>query len=278
MVGGEELASQVSPKTSPKTSSNASSQTVFVSVRTLAPTQPLTWLVRGWRDFARAPGASLVHGALFLAAAAAIVAIGRGRAYLLAGAFSGFLLVAPMLVAGLYEVSRRLSRGESPTLRDAIAVWIEGGASMVRLGLLLAVMGTLWVGLSALIIIATTRGGGAGVEDFMRHFVLSPLWLPFAMWLLAGGLFAAIVFATAAVSAPMMLDREVGLATAVLTSVRAVGANPGPMLVWAAIVMGTTLASIALVLPLVVLVPVLGHATWHAYTDTVDASALAPRP
>ncbi len=249
----------------------------IVPVRTLAPSQPLIWLSRGWRDFARAPGTGLLHGALFVAAGAVIVAIGWGRAYLLAGAFSGFLLVAPLLAAGLYEVSRRFARGESPSLRDAVRVWIDGGASMVRLGLLLAALGTLWVALSTLIIFATTRGGAAGVADFMHEFVLSPDALPFALWLAAGGMFAALVFAISAVSAPMMLDREVGLATAVLASVRAVGANPVAMTLWAGLVMAVTLAAIALVLPVLVLIPVLGHATWHAYADSVDASGLAPR-
>jgi uncharacterized membrane protein len=101
--------------------------------------------------------------------------------------------------------------------------------------------------------------------------------LPFAFWLMAGGVFAAIVFAITAVSVPMLLDREVDLRTAVLTSVRAVGANPEAMILWASLVMLVTLVGFVAVLPLVVLVPVLGHATWHAYVDAVDAAALPPR-
>ena len=108
-------------------------------------------------------------------------------------------------------------------------------------------------------------------------FVLSPNWLPFALWLVAGGLFAAIVFAIAAVSVPMLLDRDVNLPVAALTSVRVVGANPVAMTIWAGLVMLVTLFGLALVLPMIVLVPVLGHATWHAYADSVDAGALAPR-
>lgn len=252
----------------------------IVAVRALDCALPFVWLSRGWRDFTRAPAASLVHGVLFALAGVAITSIGWGRGPFLAGSFSGFLLIAPILVVGLYEVSRRLARGEVPTMRDAARVWIDGGASMVRLGLLLAALGTLWVALSAMIIFATTRGGaetGSGVIDFVRQFVLSPDWLPFALWLAAGGVFAAVVFAISAVSAPMMLDREVDLATAALTSVRVVGTNPVTMTVWAVLVMALTMAAIALVLPIVVVVPVLGHATWHAYADAVDCSGLAPR-
>lgn len=246
-------------------------------VRILPADQPLLWLAKGWRDFARAPLPSLLHGLLFVVAGAAIAAIGWGRYELLAGAFSGFLLVAPMLVAGLYEVSRRLGRGEQPTMRDVIRVWIEGGACMVRMGLLLAVLGTMWVGLSTMIIVGLGGTQGAGIGDFMRNFVLSPNWLPFMLWLVAGGLFAAIVFGISVVSVPMLLDRDVNLPTAALTSVRVVGTNPVPMAIWAMLVMALTMVGIALVLPMLIVVPVLGHASWHAYADSVDPSQLAPR-
>lgn len=249
------------------------------AVRTIDPGRPLHWLALGWRDLLRAPVPSLLHGVVFLSAGVAITALGWGRHDLLAGAFSGFLLVAPMLCAGLYEISRRLARGERPTLRDVAAVWIDGGAALVRLGLLLAALGTAWVLLSALIVAGVGQAGtrGGGVVEFLVAFVLSPNWLPFALWLAAGGVFAAIVFAIAALSVPMLLDREVGLRVAVLASVRAVGSNPLTMALWAALVMALTVVGLVTVLPLVVIVPVLGHATWHAYAETVEAALLPPR-
>ncbi len=246
-------------------------------VRTLDAGRPLRWLALGWRDFTRAPGPSALHGAVFLVAGALITAFGWGRHSLLAGAFSGFLLVAPMLAAGLYEVSRRLSRGETPTIADVVALWIRGRSAMARLGVLLALAGTAWVVLSTVIILGVVGADQAGVGEFVRRFVLSGNSIAFALWLLAGGLFAAIVFALTVVSVPMMLDRDVGIRTAALTSVRAVGVNPVPMFVWAALVMSLTMVSVATVLPMVVLVPVIGHATWHAYVDAVDASRFPPR-
>lgn len=252
---------------------------ILASVRTLEPTRPLQWLRLGWRDLCRAPLPSLLHGLVFLVAGALIAVAGWGRHALLAGAFSGFLLVAPMLSTGLYEVSRRIARGERPTLRDVAMAWVEGGAAMVRLGLLLALLGTAWVALSALIVNSAAPAGGddGGITEFLRVFVLSPNWLPFTLWLVAGGLMAAIVFAISALSVPMLLDREVGLKVAVLASVRAVGASPAAMGLWAALVMLLTLVSIVAVLPMIVLVPLLGHATWHAYADTVDVAGLPPR-
>ncbi|GAA4400585.1 DUF2189 domain-containing protein [Quisquiliibacterium transsilvanicum] len=250
---------------------------ITAPVRPLDNASALRWLALGWQDLVRAPLPSLLHGLVFLAAGAAIAAIGWGRHDLLAGAFSGFLLLAPMLSAGLYEVSRRLARGERPTVADVLAVWVRGGPCMVRLGILLALLGTLWVGLSMLIVSASTGNPGGGVGQFLRGFVLASDPLPFLLWLAAGGVFAALVFAIGAVAVPMLLDREVNMRTAVLTSVRAVGENPAAMGLWAALVMLLTLVGLATVVGLVVLVPLLGHATWHAYSDSVDAASLPPR-
>jgi uncharacterized membrane protein len=245
-------------------------------VRRLAPERPLVWIRRGWRDFRAAPALGIAHGAAFLGGGLAIGAIGWGRFDLLAGAFSGFLLVAPLLLAGLYAISRDREAGLAPALAGVIAAWRVSNAALVRLGLLLALLGTLWVALSVLIITGWSQARG-GVSGFVFDFVLATDWRPFALWLLAGGVFAALVFAMSAVSVPMLVDREASLRCALLTSVRAVGGNPEAMIVWAAIVMVTAVVSVALVLPLLVLVPVLGHATWHAYREAVQAEGLPRR-
>ncbi len=246
-------------------------------MRRLAPDRPLVWVSRGWQDFRAARALGLVHGAAFVAGGAAIAGIGWGRFDLLAGAFSGFLLVAPLLLAGLYAISREHEAGAAASPRSVLAAWRVSNAALVRLGLLLAVLGTVWVGLSVLIVTGWSRARG-GVSGFLFDFVLAADWRPFALWLLAGGVFAALVFALAAVSVPMLVDREASLRCALLTSVRAVGSSPEAMLVWAAIVMVTVILSLALVLPLLVLVPVLGHATWHAYREAVQADGLPRRP
>jgi uncharacterized membrane protein len=245
-------------------------------VRRIAPDRPLAWVSRGWRDFRAAPALGIAHGAVFLVGGITIAAIGWGRFDLLAGAFSGFLLVAPLLLAGLHALSRDREAGRAPRVAGVVAAWRVSNAPLVRLGLLLALLGTLWVGLSVLIITGWSQARG-GVSGFVFDFVLAADWRPFGLWLLVGGMFAALVFALAAVSVPMLVDREASLRCALLTSVRAVGGSPEAMLVWAAIVMVTAIVSIALVLPLLVLVPVLGHATWHAYREAVEADGLPRR-
>lgn len=255
-------------------------------VRTVAPGRVFAWLALGWRDLLRAPVSGLLHGVLFLAAALTILSVGWGRGDLLAGAFSGFLLIAPALCTGLYETSRRLARGEHPRLREILSIWIRGGPSMVRLGVLLAGFGTFWVAISALMVMAAMQlsletavasGSLGSVSVFLNGFLLSSNPWPFLAWLVAGGMTAAIVFAVSVVSMPMLLDREVSIRTAMLTSTRVVGSNPLTMAIWAGVVMTLTTVAIATGGLLIVFVPLLGHASWHAYVETVESAGLPPR-
>jgi uncharacterized membrane protein len=117
-----------------------------------------------------------------------------------------------------------------------------------------------------------------GAEGFLRYVVQSQPDFLFVLWLLVGGLGAALVFAATAVSPPLLLGRIVSLRTAILTSVRAVGENPLALALWATIIMiATTLSIATMMLGFIVTVPVLGHATWHAYRDLVDTSSVPLR-
>jgi uncharacterized membrane protein len=247
-------------------------------VRTVPLTAPFAWIARGWRDFVRTPVPSLLHGLVAAFGGALVLVVARDRFYLVSGAFSGFVLVAPVLVTGLYELSRRLASGEAPTLHDAIAAWERTGGALLGFGLLLAVVGTFWVLVSSVLIALFVQAPITGFEDFIRYVVLSQDSNLFVVWMALGGVVAALVFAASAVSVPLLLDRDVDLLTAIATSVQAVGANPLPMALWASLIMVATTFGIGTVLVgLILVVPVLGHATWHAYVDLVDASRLPPR-
>ena len=198
----------------------------------------------------------------------------RGEFWLLAGAFSGFLLVAPVLATGLYAVSRALSRGEAAGLRTAIDAWRPRDGRLVSFGLLLALAGTGWVLTSASLITKFAAEPVGNPADFMRIVVLRPDSLLFEAWLALGGVLAAPIFASSVVEIPLLLDRRIGVLAAVLTSWRAVMANPVPLALWAALIMVLTLAGmVTLMLGLILVVPVLGHASWHAYRDLVDEPA-----
>jgi len=229
---------------------------------------PLRWLAAGWADLRRNPVPGLFHGLLITAFGAALLWAARDRFWLLAGAFSGFLIVAPILATGLYEVSRHLARGQRIGLPEVWRLWRSGDARLVRFGLLLGLAGTGWVLTSAALITLWSPEPIHKPLDFLRHVVLVREIGLFEVWLLLGALLAAPVFASTVVALPMLVDRAVPVRTAVFRSWRAVSAHPGPATFWAvliALLAGLGMAS--LLLGLIVLIPLVGHASWHAYRD-----------
>lgn len=236
-------------------------------LRPVAPARVFTWLAAGWRDFQAVPGVSAAHGLIFALGALFIISIGWRDSGLLAGAFSGFVLVAPVLVTGFHEMSRRMQSGDVASRGALLDVWRRRRARLLGFGLLLAFIGSVWVGFSTLLVRIAHGAGQRGVSGFVRDFVVAGDTGLFLVWCLAGGLLAAIVFAISVVSVPMLVDRDVSLSEAIHASIGAVGASPGAAATWAAVIMVLTLLGLLTVVGLVIVVPVLGHAAWHAYRD-----------
>ena len=253
----------------------ALAQSRRVGVRTVPLGRPRAWLALRWRDLMRSPGPGLVHGVALAAFGLLLLWGARGKFWLLAGAFSGFLLVAPVLATGLYAISRALERGQRASLATALDAWRPRDGRLVRFGLLLALAGTGWVLTSAAMITGFAALPVRNPADFVRVVVLREDSLLFETWLLLGGVLAAPIFASSVVALPLLLERRIGVLAAVLTSWRAVMANPVPLALWAALIMGLTLAGmVAALLGLIVVVPWLAHASWHAYRELVDADDL----
>lgn len=229
---------------------------------------PVRWIVAGWIDLRRNPVPGLVHGLLVTAIGALLLWAARDRFWLLAGAFSGFLIVAPILATGLYAVSRGLEQGRRIPMAEVGALWRSGDARLVRFGLLLGLAGTGWVLTSAALITSWSPVPIQKPLDFLRHVVLVREIGLFEVWLLLGALLAAPVFASTLVALPMLVDRPVAVSTAVFSSWRAVSSHPGPVVLWAVcIALLTALGMATALLGLIVLIPLMGHASWHAYRD-----------
>lgn len=255
------------------------------AVRTIPLLRPLQWLVLAWRDIVRCPLLSVAHGLALALFGALLTTLAYDRFWLLVGAFSGFLLVAPVLATGLYALSRALERGEPANARSVLGTWLHWrtpdglrdgvrDTRLVRFGLLLALAGTGWVMTSAALVTALAPQPIAGPIEFVHLVVLAPDNYLFGLWLALGGVLAAPVFASSVVTMPLLLDRDISLMDAVLTSWRVILANPAPMALWAGLIMGLTLLGLAsLLLGLILLMPLLGHASWHAYRDLVQAAA-----
>lgn len=240
-------------------------------VRRIPALRPLGWLLRGWQDLMRCPIPGLLHGVVLAAVGAVLFWLARQKFWLLAGAFSGFLLVAPILATGLYALSRAIARGERPRLGVALSAWRPRDRRLVTFGVLLALAGSGWVMTSASLIYGFALVPIHTPADFIKHVVLAEDGYLFGVWLSLGAILAAPVFASSVVAIPLLLDRPIGVLGAVFTSWRVVMEHPVPMAIWAGLILLLTgLGLASMLIGLVVVVPWLAHASWHAYCDLVE--------
>lgn len=232
--------------------------------------QAIVWLAAGWRDLWHRPLPSLLYGALVLLTSTIIVGglFYFQLDYILLPALAGFMVVGPLVAIGLYQKSRDIEAGMKPKLSRMVFVKPESGAQTWFAGAVLCMLMLLWTR-AAVIIYALFFGVNPfpGLDHLLNTLLTTPEGISMlVVGTLVGGLFAAFAFSISALAIPMLLAERTDALTAMGTSMALVWNNLPVMLTWAAIVLALFALSVATgLVGLIVIFPLLGHATWHSY-------------
>ncbi|THF62598.1 DUF2189 domain-containing protein [Pseudothauera rhizosphaerae] len=248
----------------------------FPAVRAVGAGAPLKWLARGADDLKSCPIPSLFYGFCFAGMGLLITFVFEHAYEYTAALTSGFLLLGPFLAMGLYGISRRRERGEGCALAPTLTVWRRNAGNIGIFAVVLGVIFLVWARASLVVFALFYTNEMPNLSGFLTQILALENLEFLAVYFTVGLIFAAIVFALGVVSIPLMLDRDQDAITAMLASVGALARNPGAMIVWAfAIAALTVVGFLTFHVGLVVLMPILGHATWHAYRDLIEPARAA---
>ena len=241
-------------------------------IRKVDSGRPVIWLQRGWADFKKALAPSLIYGGWAAAFGFALLMVAWRSTYMVPALVGGFLLVAPFVAIVFYALSRQIEQGRPVDGAEAVFAWRRNAGSIALWGLALTLALILWERVAAILFALSYGGEVRNLETLLADVLLSGRYVLLVLvYFAVGGLFALIVFAFGVVTAPMLLDRDVDVVTAALTSLRACLANPAAALVWAVLIAVLTAIGFAtLMIGMVIIFPLLGHASWHAYRDLVQ--------
>ncbi|HHY50117.1 MAG TPA: DUF2189 domain-containing protein [Alphaproteobacteria bacterium] len=261
----------------------AGGQVSFPAVRTIGVTDLLAALRLGWRDFWQKPSHLAFLGLIYPLAGAAIGlwTSGSNSWPLLYPLISGFALVGPLAALPIYEMSRRQELGLDTTWRSAFGVLRSPAMpSIIAVGILLLAIFTVWLMLAQYLYESLFGPGSpATLMEFVNQVINTAPGQSLMIWGNLIGLgFAAITLACSVISIPLLLDRDGGAAVAVQTSIRVTMRNPFVIAVWGLIVAALLIiGSLPFLVGLAIVVPVLGHATWHLYRRVVEPAPGRPR-
>lgn len=223
----------------------------------------------GWRDFAAVPVPGMLLAAIVTAIGLALVAAALRHALvpLVVPLLGGFALVGPFAAIGHYRLSRRRELGlATPWWRTPTLLVGRRNGAVFGLGLVLLALTCAWLGTAAVLthLLLPEHGDAQAVAHALVGTPAGHRLM--VVGAVVGAAFAFPVFAVSVVAFAMLVDRDVDMVTAALTSCAAVAQNPLPMALWALVVLvGLALGALAAMLGLLVVLPVLGHATWHLY-------------
>jgi uncharacterized membrane protein len=231
------------------------------------------WLAQGWHDFKQAPMLSLVYGGAFVVISLLLTfglrAVGLDS--LILPLCLGFIIIAPILVVGLYDVSRRLERGQEVRFRHVFCALGESLGQLSAMGIALLICYWIWVWSALILFMGFFNQAPPSLDAFFEDVVFTVNGaLLLGIGSLIGAAFAAVVFSLSAISVPLLYDRPIDVITAISSSLLAVRENGRVMFGWAALILLVSLGAIAtFFIGLAVAIPLLAYATWHCYRDLI---------
>ena len=242
-----------------------------ISTHVVTPFRPFVWMWRGWRDLWACWPASLAQGLLMAVFGWVLLLMLGNHPYFVSAAVSGFLLLAPIMTTGLCELSRRRETGARTSLDDALNVLNRAGQELFKFGAVLGVIALLWFALSETLLAPVFSVQMPSVADTYYLGFVSEVNRPQVLWFAGtGAVLAFVVFLLSVVTVPLIIDRRETAGAAMADSLRVALHHPLSMVVWSGLLAAVTIIGFAtLLVGMIVLIPLLGHATWHAYKDLV---------
>ncbi|CAH0524625.1 DUF2189 domain-containing protein [Vibrio hippocampi] len=234
-----------------------------IPCRKVSISAPLHWLALGLNDFIRMPIISAFYGLCFTAAAVAIVQLvqWQGTHLVIMPSLVVYMLIGPFLALGLYDASWEREKGHKPSLLHSMKAIGRNSTSQWAFAVILVVAMIFWMRIAALLHALYPSVQGAPLIDFAPFLIIGSA---------VGAVIAALIFGISAFSIPLMMERRVDVMTAVFTSFNAVSQNKPAMIVWAFIICAGILVGFATFgLGMIVVMPILGYGTWHAYHETI---------
>ena len=239
---------------------------VHVEVRRVPVTAPVQWLGSAWTDLKEIGAAGLAHGALIAILGAVLLMLGSTHLYFTAAAVTGYLLVGPVMTTGLCELARRREAHETLGFDQSLQGLTRNPDGLTHFGGALALIGILWFVLSAILLQSALNTSVPTLAVALWGGSMNLTALQILGYFACGAVLAVLVFALSVVSIPLIIDRHARASDAIRASLRATAANLPAMLLWAGLIVAlTAIGFLTLLVGMVVIAPLLGYATWHAY-------------
>ncbi len=242
-----------------------------INIRQVNIVAPLRWLADGINDFRVAPITSMLYGMVFAVIGMLILMMSNSYPAFTLAAISGFFLIGPFVAIGLYDMSAQIANGNQPSLIHATRHIRFNTISVVSFAFIITFIFVFWARFTAILTSVLFNNADLATEGWISIFVSEGNTELMLTFMLTGLGLAILVFTISVVAVPMMTDRKIDVITAMFTSIRAVKKNILPMILWAGLLVAMIgLGIVTFYIGLIVTLPIIGHASWHAYQDLVN--------